>query len=81
MGTYNYRFAPRYNEPLVVGKIFTLPKILRWTPTVAIWGAATGACVFFFADSITLLRRDVYSKLPGVGWYYNDSVDPEDTPF
>lgn len=81
MGSFNYRFAPQYKTPHVYGKIYTLPKVLKWTPTLAIWGAATGAALFFYADSITLLRRDVYSKLPGVGWYYDDSVDPEDTPF
>ncbi|PRT55895.1 hypothetical protein B9G98_03515 [Wickerhamiella sorbophila] len=76
-----YRIAPSYKKPVVAGGIFTLPKVFRWTPTLALWGATTGVAAIFFCDSITLLRRDVYSKLPIFGSYYSDHVDPEDTPF
>ena len=77
----SYRFAPKYNEPRVFGKVYTLPTILKCVPSTILWGAATGVALTFFADSITLLRRDVFVKLPAIGWYYDDHIDPEDTPF
>lgn len=48
---------------------------------MALWTGATLATVLYFADSIPLYRRDVLEKLPGIGWYYDDHVDPQDTPF
>jgi len=76
-----YRFGAKYQEPRAVAGFITLPKFMKWTPSLTLWGASAGVAVVFFADSITRLRNDVYSKLPVIGSYYDDSVDPEDTPF
>lgn len=51
------------------------------TPTLALWGAGAGVAVAFFADSIPIYRAGVLKNLPVIGSYYDDSVDPEDTPF
>lgn len=76
-----YRAGVQYQQPASIAKFITLPKVFNWTPTLAIWGAAAGTAVFFFADSITRYRKDVLKNLPSIGPYYDDFIDPEDTPF
>lgn len=76
-----YRFGATYQEPRALAGFITAPKFMKWVPTLALWGSATGVALVFFADSITRMRHDIYSKLPVIGSYYDDSVDPEDTPF
>lgn len=76
----NYRLAPRYKTAYVAEGMWTLPKVFRWTPTLGLWGGSALVAVLFFADSIPVYRR-VLDKLPVIGKYYDDSVDPEDTPF
>lgn len=51
------------------------------SPTLTLWGAATGSILFFFADSIPVFKHNFYQKLPIVGQRYDDSVAAEDTPF
>lgn len=76
-----YRAGVKYSSPLSFANFITAPKVFKWTPSLALWGGSAGVALFFFADSITRLRGDVFSKLPVIGAYYDDSVDPEDTPF
>ncbi|CDO52091.1 hypothetical protein DV451_005085 [Geotrichum candidum] len=60
---------------------FTIPNTLKWVPALGLWGAAAGAGVLFFADSIPRLQRDVYQKIPVVGSYFDKSVPATDSPF
>lgn len=76
-----YRFGAQYHPQPAAAGFITLPKVFKWAPSLTIWGASALTAVFFFGDSITRLRRDVLSKLPAIGPYYDDSVDAEDTPF
>lgn len=50
-------------------------------PTLGLWGGAAGITLFFLVDSIPIFRRGLYEKLPLVGSRYDDSVDPQDSPF
>lgn len=76
-----YRFAAKYKEPVVIGRHLSLPAAARWAPTLALWGGGALTAVLFMADSIPLYRQNILSKLPVVGSYYDDSIDPEDSPF
>uniref|UniRef100_A0A060T7C2 ARAD1B22528p n=1 Tax=Blastobotrys adeninivorans TaxID=409370 RepID=A0A060T7C2_BLAAD len=80
MAVKNYVFAPRYSTGFVVGGI-SPSSVLRWAPTLGLWGGAAGITLFFLVDSIPIFRRGLYEKLPLVGSRYDDSVDPQDSPF
>lgn len=76
-----YRAGASYQFQPAVANFITVPKVFKWAPSLALWGGSAFTALFFFSDSITRLRGDVFAKLPVIGPYYDDSVDPEDTPF
>lgn len=54
---------------------------LTRAPTLGLWGVGTVGTLLFFSDSIPVLRRGIFDKIPYVNRYYDDSVDPQDSPY
>lgn len=69
---------PRRTTKIVICRI---NYVFFRVPALGLWGAAAGAGVLFFADSIPRLQRDVYQKIPVVGSYFDKSVPATDSPF
>jgi hypothetical protein len=45
------------------------------------FGAATLLALLFLMEDIPIVRRDILTKIPIVGSYWEHTVPPEDNPF
>ena len=52
----------------------TISHIFNSAPTLATWGAFAGVTVIFLVEPIPIVRRDILSKLPVVGSYWENKV-------
>ncbi|KAI7903421.1 uncharacterized protein BX663DRAFT_551690 [Cokeromyces recurvatus] len=57
-------------QPELHYKLISTSKLIRTTPTIAVWGVATATALTLFALDVPLVRKDVLGKLPMVGRYF-----------
>lgn len=62
---------------------YTLPlnQAKRWSTSLGLWGFGAGTAALFVLSSTPLVRREVLSKVPGIGWYWQDNTPASDKPF
>ncbi|KAI9282233.1 ubiquinol-cytochrome-c reductase complex subunit-domain-containing protein [Sporodiniella umbellata] len=53
----------------------TPEKIIKVAPTLATWGAAAGSAVLLFGSDVPLVKRDLLSKIPIAGSYWEVSEE------
>ncbi|KEI41711.1 uncharacterized protein L969DRAFT_85520 [Mixia osmundae IAM 14324] len=76
---------PRFAMP-VKAQAFNIMSItpsvmMRWAPTLAVWGVAAAGGILVYASSIPKFQQDVLLKVPLVKEYYKDTKPDEDKPF
>lgn len=49
---------------------FAQENVLKWTKTLAFWGAGLGGAVTLFLSSVPIFQHDVLDKIPFVRQYY-----------
>ncbi|CAN6674514.1 hypothetical protein TRVA0_055S00584 [Trichomonascus vanleenenianus] len=76
-----YIFSAKYKPIPTIAPAINTQLLGKWGFPLALWGFAAGSAVFFFADSIPVFKKLFYVKLPVFGPRYDDSVDPQDSPF
>jgi len=59
----------------------TPEKMLRWSPSLMLWGGAAAVAALLFTEGIPRVRRDILERLPAVGEYWDRPIDPHDSPF
>ncbi|KAI9319911.1 ubiquinol-cytochrome-c reductase complex subunit-domain-containing protein [Dichotomocladium elegans] len=59
--------------------IFTIEKLVRAVPTLAVWGAAAGSAAMLFGSNVPLIQKDILSKIPvlGANWPVAEANDEE----
>ncbi|KAM0754641.1 hypothetical protein T439DRAFT_321673 [Meredithblackwellia eburnea MCA 4105] len=76
--------AARYSAPvksqLFLGPL-TIPKVLKWSPILALWGGAAVGAGALFLSPIPRFQRDVLQKIPGIAGYFTDKTPDSDKPF
>ncbi|KAI8973518.1 ubiquinol-cytochrome-c reductase complex subunit-domain-containing protein [Mycotypha africana] len=59
----------------------TPEKLWRVAPSLATWGAGTGAAVLLFGSDVPIMKKDVLTKIPVIGNYWalpgDESKDQE----
>jgi len=52
-----------------------------WGVSAGIWGVGLGSAALLFLSVTPLMKREVLSKAPGIGWYFADNTPASDKPF
>ncbi|KAI0336413.1 hypothetical protein GY45DRAFT_1365941 [Cubamyces sp. BRFM 1775] len=52
-----------------------------WTPSVALWGAGAGVAALYLLSVTPLVKRELLTKVPVVGDYFQDKTPASDKPF
>ncbi|PWN49929.1 hypothetical protein IE53DRAFT_316742 [Violaceomyces palustris] len=60
---------------------FTPQAVLKWVPSLALWGGAAAGGVTLFMSSVPLFKTDVLLKIPVVASYFEDKTPESDKPF
>ncbi|KAL7747232.1 hypothetical protein RI367_007443 [Sorochytrium milnesiophthora] len=63
---------------LTVGPV-GVKQLLRWAPTLALWGGVVGAGALYFAERVPLIRRDVYANLPVIGSRWQKMIEESES--
>ncbi|KAI9274642.1 cytochrome b-c1 complex subunit 10 [Phascolomyces articulosus] len=50
--------------------IFSVEKLIRVAPTLAVWGAGAGTAVALFGSDVPLVKKDILSRVPIAGAYF-----------
>ncbi|KAJ3121498.1 hypothetical protein HK098_003636 [Nowakowskiella sp. JEL0407] len=50
-------------------------KLRNIVPNIAIYGASVGLLALFFIEPTSLVRRDILTKIPFAGSYYQKKLD------
>ncbi|CEH15058.1 Cytochrome b-c1 complex subunit 10, fungi [Ceraceosorus bombacis] len=72
--------AVKYSFQPHVGR-FAPENVIKWVPSLALWGAGAGAAVTLFLSGVPLFQTDVLKKLPVLKEYYEDKTPDSDKPF
>ncbi|KAI3626308.1 hypothetical protein CBS9595_001669 [Malassezia furfur] len=80
-----FRATPRaaYNVPRFqphIGNTLSPQYMMKWVPSLAIWGASAGVLVTVLLSGVPLFQKDVLDKTP-VAWFYEDKTPDSDKPF
>lgn len=57
-----------------------VPLITSYGTNMIIWGFSGVAAFATFTEGIPILQDKIYSKIPFIGSYWINKVDPEDIP-
>ncbi|ODV88437.1 hypothetical protein CANCADRAFT_29624 [Tortispora caseinolytica NRRL Y-17796] len=78
--TKAYRSKPTYvTLPRFAG--ISYQRYIRWGPTLGLWGAGAVLTLLYFAEPMPDVRRDLLSKMPIFGSYWDRPIAPEDNPY
>ncbi|CED84488.1 Cytochrome b-c1 complex subunit 10, fungi [Phaffia rhodozyma] len=60
---------------------FTAEKIMRFVPSLGVWGVGAGGLITLLLSSTPIFQQDVLVKVPVLTEYYTDNTPASDKPF
>ncbi|KAJ9618489.1 hypothetical protein H2203_009086 [Taxawa tesnikishii (nom. ined.)] len=77
---YQSKYGPNYRTAANFHGI-DLRRATKFGVTAAGFGGVAGIFALFFFGDVPRVRKDILSRIPGIGGYFVREIPPEDNPF